>query len=510
MSKSSEGPSEEDISKCLVQMVARVRHYAIFLVDANGIIRTWNSAAEAMKGYAPEEVLGKHLRVLYPDDKRQEGVPEENLATAAEKGTFEDESWRKKKDGTLFWAQVELVALQDGDGELMGFCKITRDRTGYLELTNALKDKDRHKDEFLAMLAHELRNPLAPIRAAADILTRCPDDPERVRPAGSAIARQVKHLTALVNDLLDVSRVSQGLVRIDKKQVDLKRVLSHAVEQTRPLLEAREHRLRIHTAAGDAHVNGDEKRLVQVVANVLTNAAKFTDPRGSIGVSLEDEGEFLALTVSDNGIGMSQETVQRAFELFAQATRTPDRAQGGLGIGLSLVKRLVELHGGSVAASSGGLGCGSEFLIRLPRAAATGSAPEVMSEPVQRGFRSLRVLVVDDNEDAGTMLGMLLEGFGHQVMMERDPLQALARAAAEHPDVCLLDIGMPHMDGNELARRLRHDPSTADITLVAVTGYGRTDDRRQTSEAGFDHHLVKPIDHAALIDLLSTVDMRSI
>jgi signal transduction histidine kinase/CheY-like chemotaxis protein len=368
----------------------------------------------------------------------------------------------------------------------------------------ALRQADRRKDEFLAMLAHELRNPLAPISAAAQLLSRGPLDPERIARTSTIIGRQVAHLTALVDDLLDVSRVTRGLVVLSRAEVDLKRVVADAVEQARPLVEARRHHLAVHLPPEQAVVDGDYKRLVQVLANLLNNAAKYTPEGGKLVVWLGAAGEQVALSVSDTGIGISPELLPKVFDLFSQAERTPDRAQGGLGLGLALVKSLVELHGGTVAASSEGRGAGSEFTVRLPRLPrrAHEIAPSAFAATATRDGAALRVLLVDDNVDAAQTLAMLVETAGHRVTTTHDPMDALLRAGSHRFDAFLLDIGLPGMDGFELARRLRALENARQALMVAITGYGQQFDRDSALEAGFDQYLVKPADPAQLFGLL--------
>ncbi|GHA83928.1 hybrid sensor histidine kinase/response regulator [Cognatilysobacter bugurensis] len=394
------------------------------------------------------------------------------------------------------WATAELDLLKEAADRV--WTAVERARA-----EEALRTADERKDQFLAMLAHELRNPLAPIRAAAEIQALTPGDVERVVATSAIISRQVKHMTSLVDDLLDVSRVTRGLVTLEVLEVDLKDVLAHALEQVRPLIEARGHVLSVQLAPAVAHVAGDEKRLVQVFANVLNNAAKYTPEGGRIRVETQMGEDSILITVADSGIGMSQEIVRDAFDLFAQAERTSDRAQGGLGIGLALVKRLVELHQGSVCASSAGLGAGSEFLIRLPRLKVSATATLVARPALTAKTRALRVLVVDDNRDAAAMTAMLIEASGHTAYVAYDAAEGLKRALTEKPDACLLDVGLPGMDGNDMARELRRNPVTSGAMLIAITGYGHDEDRKGTSEAGFDHHLVKPVDPNVLAGLLA-------
>ena len=369
----------------------------------------------------------------------------------------------------------------------------------------ALRQADRRKDEFLAMLAHELRNPLAPISTAAQLLKLGRLDHERVGRTSDVITRQVAHMTSLIDDLLDVSRVTRGKIVLHRQQVDLQRVMADAVEQVRPLMEARRHGFSMEAPAGPVMVLGDAKRLVQVLANLLTNAAKYTPEGGRIGLRLETAPDQALMRVTDNGIGMSSELLPHIFELFSQAERTSDRSQGGLGLGLPLVKNLVELHGGSVWAASKGQDRGSEFSVRLPRPAveeqASGAGGGAAAAPA--ASRPLALMVVDDNVDAAQMLAMYLENAGNHVTVLHDPQDALACAERSRFDAFLLDIGLPGMDGNALARRLRAMPQAQSALLIAITGYGQRFDRMQSMQAGFDHYLVKPADPATLIALLA-------
>lgn len=364
-----------------------------------------------------------------------------------------------------------------------------------------LREADRRKDEFLAMLAHELRNPLAPISAGAQLLQSGHASEAAVQRTAGIIVRQVNHMTRLVDDLLDVSRVTRGLVTLTRVPLDVAKIVADAVEQVEPLIKSRQHRFELTLPSAPLTVSGDHKRLVQVLANLLNNAAKYTPPSGAIKLVARADGSNVKLTVSDNGIGMAPELRGRVFDLFAQADRNPDRSQGGLGLGLALVKSLVELHGGDVAASSDGEHQGSTFCITLP---ATQRQPDTPL-PVRSATpaRQLRVLVVDDNIDAAQTLQLLLEAGGHHVTVAHTALAALEAAQASAPALCLLDIGLPDISGYDLARGLRALPHTAPATLVAVTGYGRREDRELATAAGFDHYFVKPVDVDALLALIA-------
>jgi signal transduction histidine kinase/PAS domain-containing protein/ActR/RegA family two-component response regulator len=370
----------------------------------------------------------------------------------------------------------------------------------------ALHQANRRKDEFLAMLAHELRNPLAPISAAAALITSVPLSSAQLKRTGDVIARQVRHMGALVDDLLDVSRVTKGLVKLESEELDMRDIVGAAVEQARPLVQERRHTISVRVAPDPLRVRGDQKRLIQVLSNLLNNAAKYTPEGGEIRVVLGADGERVAVEVADNGIGVTPAMRERIFELFAQAERTSDRAQGGLGLGLSLVKSIVELHGGTVRCDSEGLGRGATFVLELPRVAG-GSAdagPEGAAPPAEVGG-PLRILVVDDNADAAEMLAMYVGSLGHQVRVENSSARALLAARSERPDVGLFDIGLPGMDGYELARQMRAQPETAGMTLIAVTGYGDRADVAAALAAGFDHHLVKPVDPRRLAATLAQV-----
>jgi signal transduction histidine kinase/ActR/RegA family two-component response regulator len=421
---------------------------------------------------------------------------------------------QREPDGPLEERYIDFVyqPIRDAGGAVSGIFVEGSDVTDRKLVEDELRAANRQKDQFLAMLAHELRNPLAPIMTAAQLLKLGRLDAGSVANASDIIVRQAEHMTDLVNDLLDVSRVTRGLVTLEKDELDLNVIVSAAVEQVRPLIDARRHALTLQLSGQPAHVIGDRTRLVQVISNILNNAAKYTAPGGRIVLAVTVEDGRATVAVRDNGVGIAPEVLPYIFDLFTQAERTPDRSQGGLGIGLALVKSLVALHGGSVNARSEGLGQGSEFSICLPAAARTpaaahdaGAANDAYVAP-DNG--NLRVLVVDDNADAAQMLAALLEVQGHAVSVEYDARGALARARSEHPDVLLLDIGLPDMDGYELARRLRAQPENARATLVALTGYGQNQDRAEARQAGFDHYLVKPADLNEVNDVLAQAEAR--
>ena len=437
-----------------------------------------------------------------------QGVVQRTIDEAIrDKTVFELEHRVRRADGTFGWTLSRAVPMLDADGAIYEWIGAASNLSERKQTEEKLKEANRRKDEFLAMLAHELRNPLAPISAAAELLQRVEMDGARLQQTSQIIARQVAHMTVLIDDLLDVSRVTRGLVSLNNSELDVGQIVMDAVEQVGPLIQARRHHLTLDMPPNSTMVMGDKKRLVQVIANILNNSAKYTNEGGRIRLHITVEEATVMIAISDSGVGMSPELVSRAFELFTQAERTSDRSSGGLGLGLSLVKSLVELHGGSVSCHSPGIGDGSTLTVRLPRlhcgaiSCELPKADAVASAP----STALRVLVVDDNVDAASMLQLCLDAAGHHVLVEHRPMPALERARQEAPQVCLIDIGLPEMDGNELARQLRTDPRTADAMLIAITGYGQDSDRDRALAAGFDHHMVKPVDMKHLESILASI-----
>jgi signal transduction histidine kinase len=381
------------------------------------------------------------------------------------------------------------------------------ERTSALEATTqALQEANHRKDEFLAMLAHELRNPLAPIRTAVQLL-RLKElaEPHRHR-ARDVIERQVEHLVNLIDDLLDVSRITRGMITLQLEPVLIGAIVARAVETARPAIDAHRHLLEIELPDELISVEGDKTRLVQVIANILHNAAKFMDPGGRIRLSVRRDGQYVAIKIADTGIGIAPELVPRIFELFTQVHSKSERAQGGLGIGLALVRRLTEMHGGSVSVQSEGPGRGAEFIVKLPvMASALAVLSSQRKDPgVIPQIEPQRILVADDNHDAAEALSLQLQLAGHDVRTAHDGVEALAVAQAFEPDIVLLDLGMPKMDGYEAARELRLRPvGGRRMALIALTGWGQQQDRDRTANAGFDAHLVKPVAEAQLFKALA-------
>jgi PAS domain S-box-containing protein len=486
-------------------LVDGVRDYAIFMLDTNGYVASWNAGAERIKGYRADEIIGKHFSIFYPREQVERGHPEYELKVTRAEGRFEEEGWRVRKDGSLFWANVVITALYDSTGALYGFAKVTRDMTERKRV-EALEFAEQRMFEFLAMLSHELRNPLAPISNAIYMLhMKSIDDPE-IKWLRDVMERQVGQLTRLVDDLLEVSRVTSGSIRLQREQVDVASVVSQAIESSRPLIESRRHALEISLPATRLTVDGDPARLSQVIVNLLNNAAKYTPEGGRIEVEVGSDGDHAIVKVCDNGVGIPPELMPKIFDLFTQGERTLDRSEGGLGIGLTLVRRLVEMHGGSVDVRSAGADRGSEFAVRLPlveRIAATADSGE--TTPDAEESRPQRVLIVDDNIDAATSMMMFVRAWGFDVRTAHDGVGAVEAALDYRPDIILLDLGLPQLDGYEVAERIRSVSKLRDTALIAVTGYGREEDRRRTRDAGFLHHFVKPVDPDSLRVLLTTI-----
>lgn len=442
--------------------------------------------------------------IFHPDDQsRAWELWSHSLVTG---GVYEIQYRLRHHSGQYRWTLGRALPIRDQAENIvrwMGTCTDIHDQK---LAEDTLKRESERKDEFLAMLAHELRNPLAPISTAAQMLKMSGVSEPRVLQAGDIITRQVRHMTSLVDDLLDVSRITRGLVQIAQEELDLKLVINNAVEQALPLIDARKHSLSIRMSPSVAFVKGDRNRLVQVVANMLNNAAKYTPQNGAIELVLDVEHATACIRVSDNGSGIAAALLPLIFDLFTQGDRTPDRAQGGLGLGLSLVKNITALHGGQVKAHSDGVGSGSTFTVTLPLTArAADTVPAAPADGVLMApIIALNLMIVDDNLDAAQSLADLLALDDHHVLVMEDAISALAAPGKEAVQVFILDIGLPVMNGYELARRLRADPTTSKAILIALTGYGQAHDRVLTKSAGFDHHFVKPLD----LDLLATVLQR--
>lgn len=440
------------------------------------------------------------LGVLHPDDRERAFAAWR--AAVEGKGEYALEYRVRRHDGQYEWFKVRGSALYDASGEIARWIgtavnvnDLKQTEAALRESEERLRIADRRKDEFLATLAHELRNPLAPVRSGLDVLKLTRDETTRHR-AEQTIERQIHHMVRLVDDLLDVSRISRGQVELQRTRLPLSEVVEMAVETSKPAIEERGHTLSISIDDSSLCVDGDLTRLAQVVANLLNNAAKYTPDGGRIRLDVHGEGGEAVIRIADTGIGIEAHVLPRVFDLFTRAAHHGAQAEGGLGLGLFLVQDLVKMHGGTVSAESAGLGKGSTFTVRLPKAGAPATV-EGSERSSVRGTNEgacRRILVVDDNVDAAEMLATMLELRGHETRIAHDGPDALAAAKEVHPDVIFLDIGLPGMDGYEVARQLRADKELAPTVLVAVTGWGTTDDKLRARAAGFDRHLTKPVD----------------
>jgi signal transduction histidine kinase len=447
-------------------------------------------------------------KYIHEGDRPQVMATIENAIQA--KSAFELEHRVIRADGSLGWAFSRAIPLVDESGAIVEWFGAASDVTERHETQDALRrqqlqlqEADRQKNEFLAMLAHELRNPLAPIRNAGELLTRTVTADAQTSGALATVQRQVNHLTRLVDDLLDISRITQGRIELHRRPVRLDQVISQAVEEVDPLIRQHQHQVTIVSTGTPLIVHGDADRLVQCVANLLTNAAKYSPPKGEIRIEVRGDDGHAWVRITDNGLGIPRELLPNVFDLFVQGARTLDRAQGGLGVGLTIVKRLVEMHGGAIRATSDGTGHGSTFEIRLPLAQ---DAPQKAQTSSRQPVRPRRILVVDDNEDGATMLAALLRIEGHEVTTSLSGSEAEEIINTTRPDVVLLDIGLPGIDGYEVARRIRTTLANDAPRLVAITGYGRDDDRERTHNAGFVAHLVKPVNFETLRRVLAELE----
>ncbi len=481
----------------------------VFLVDADFRVRDANPTALTAFGDMPDLLgrdFGEVVRQIWPKAHAEQVVQQfrRTLETGEPHFTPEHVGQRLDRSGVEYYEwQINRIPLPDGRSGVVCYF---REISAHVLARARLETADRQKDEFLAMLAHELRNPLASIRYAGEVLARLFSENSGAKEAIGVVQRQVGNLTRLVDDLLDVSRITQGRVELRRHPIQLAEVVAQAVETVAPLIQEKQHELLV-TNSRAARVNGDPARLVQCVANLLSNAAKYTDHGGKIEVEVRDDGDHAVVSVADNGIGIPRELQSTVFDLFVQGDRTLDRAQGGLGVGLSVVKRLVEMHGGRVSVSSDGRGTGAKFQIRLPLIEVdetTEDAPPLVEVSPRR------ILVVDDNADAANAVAMLLSLEGHEVECAYSAQDALERLPKSRPDIALLDIGLPGMNGFELARRIRAHPELAAMRLVALTGYGQAEDKARAAGAGFDEHLVKPVDLRTLQQALARVPRQAV
>jgi PAS domain S-box-containing protein len=490
----------------------------IGMCDLNGIPFFINRAGLTMVGLDDIEQARQTsiATFFFPED--QPRIMQEFFPSVLETGHGEIEvRFRHFKTGEAHWMAYKVLTLPGADGRPVAFATVSQDVTERKRLEDSLRrvagelsEADRRKNEFLAMLAHELRNPLAPIANAVRVLRLGDGDERSVREASEMLERQVGLMVRLVDDLLDMSRITRGKIELRKRRVELAPIIGQAVEATRALYKSMNHELTVTLPPQPVYLYADSTRLTQVVGNLLNNACKFTGKGGHVWLTVEYEGAQAIIRVRDNGIGIAAQQIPQLFDMFTQVDTSPERSQDGLGIGLTLVKSLVEMHDGTVEARSDGLGRGSEFVVHLPTLVEA-SEPlsektvdeEAVSEPAQALRR--RILVVDDNEDAAEWLATLLNLTGHETYVARDGVEAIRAAERLLPDVVLLDIGLPALDGYEVCRRIREQPWGRDLVLVAVTGWGQEEDRQKSREAGFDRHLIKPVDDQVIMSLLASL-----
>jgi two-component system, chemotaxis family, CheB/CheR fusion protein len=513
---------EADATRSRLTAVIESSDDAILTKTLDGIITSWNPGAQRIFGYSANEMLGKPITTLIPEDHIDE---EPAILERLRRGERIDHysTVRRRKDGALIDVSLSVSPIKDFAGRIIGASKIARDITAQKRAEQALLDQNRvlqreiasreraeaalreideRKDLFLATLAHELRNPLAPIRQAA-LLSNTPGATEaQKRWAQEVISRQVQNMSLLLDDLLDISRVTRGTLELRMEMADLATVIEAAVETARPALDGKRHKLTVNLPTEPIQFASDPLRLAQVFSNLLTNAAKYTDPGGSIEIRASASADTVTLVVADTGIGLTPDALAQVFTMFSQIKTAQDRSEGGLGIGLALSKGLVELHGGSIEARSGGAGRGSEFIVHLPRRTIMAGKPVDQRGPSGQRAKSRRVLIADDNRDAADSLAMLLRLEGHEVKVVHDGKQALAGFDDLNPEVALLDIGMPELDGYEVARRVRRGTLGRAVTLVAVTGWGQESDKQRALAAGFNHHFTKPVDPERILELL--------
>ncbi len=510
------GLSSQELGERFNLLAGDAKEYAIFLMGLDGKVICWNAGAERLFGYSSSEIIGQHFSRFFSPEDTLTGFPEHELEAALADGGSDSTCWHVRKDGTRFWCRAHVTPLLNENKQTRSFARVMHDLTES-EATNAqrqradgLAEANRSKEEFMALLSHELRSPLSPIRNALSILRQIKTNDPIITQAGDIIDRQVGVMVRLVDDLLDISRITKGKLRLTKERVELRIVVNQAAGSVRPFMDARKHEFSISLPTTPVWVDGDPGRLEQVIVNLLNNAAKYTDTHGLIRLSVLSEGGEAVIRVRDNGVGIAPDVLPQIFELFTQVDGSLGRSYGGLGIGLALARNLVELHDGRLQAHSAGLGKGCEFTVKLPLLSPA-VAPESITvlDPRPIPERSLRVLVVEDNVDAGDSLSLLLRTYGHEVDVARTGPTALEMAAASPPDVMLLDIGLPGMDGYQVAQRLRAKPEFKHVVLCALTGFTPSEaDRQRQQETGFDHYYIKPVNLNTLLELFNTVQVK--
>jgi PAS domain S-box-containing protein len=499
-----------DVTEHRRSVEARIRLAAIVessddgIIGSNlgGIITSWNAGAQRLYGYTAGEIIGKPLSLLVPSD-HPDDVPAIMEQIVRGESLEHFETVRVGKDGARLDVSLTVSPIRNAEGKTVGASKIARDIT-------ARKSEERHKNEFLALLAHELRNPLAPLRSGLQVVRLAGDDRQAVATALTIMERQLQHLVRLVDDLLDVSRISRGRLELRKERVSIASLVSDALDVCGALAQERRQELTVTMPDEPLYVDVDKTRLVQALCNLVSNSVKYSDPGGRISLTVEHDVDQAVIRVKDSGIGIPPAMLPIVFDLFTQVDHSLEKSQGGLGVGLAIVKRLVEMHGGSVDARSEGSGKGSEFIIRLPvvlTVVQEQPKPDDVEHPGRVARR--RVLVVDDNIDAANSLAMMLKLVGNEVRLAYDGVEAVEAAAEYRPDVILLDIGMPTLNGYDACRRIREHPWGRKPFIVALTGWGQEEDKRRSRDAGFDSHVVKPVDLNALQQLLADVKVET-
>ncbi|HEY6462628.1 MAG TPA: ATP-binding protein [Polyangiaceae bacterium] len=514
-------------------LVESVSDYAIFILDPSGVVTTWNAGAERIKGYRADEIVGQHFSRFYPPEEVRAGKCEMELEGASRDGRYEDEGWRIRKDGTRFWANVIITALRDDSGRLVGFAKVTRDLTerkraeeervrtaaqaAMLQAEQgarkAADEANRAKDEFVAMVSHELRTPLNAIMGWAKLMASPSFDETRRARAVETVERNAVAMAQLIEDLLDMSRIISGKMRLDAQSVDVARAVEGAIEVVQQSADAKGVALAKAIEGALPAIVGDPTRLQQVVWNLLSNAVKFTPRGGRVDVTARLRGAAIEVTVTDTGKGIRASLLPHVFDAFRQDDAATAKHRGGLGLGLAITRQLVELHGGRIEARSEGDGRGATFSLSLPvpdSARSDAGAPrDSQASPSQRPpqLRGVRVLVVDDDEDMRDLVRAVLEDCGSVVTTTSSVADALEAMARDIPEVLLSDIGMPNRDGYDLIRQVRALPPArgGDVPAAAFTGYARAEDRRDVLNAGYSMHITKPIDPTELVAVVASL-----
>ncbi len=488
-------------ARALLASIVESSDDAIVSKSLDGRISSWNQGATRIFGYDPDEVIGRPITIIIPPELHQE---EKQILSKLSRGERIEhfETVRVAKDGRRLDVSLTISPIRDADGRVVGISKVGRDVTDRKRLEETLREAERRKDEFIAMLGHELRNPLAPIRNVAEVLRRTTSGNADCERLCRMLERQVQQMTRLLDDLLDVGRITQGKIKFQHEAVDVASVVQRAVEASRPLIEGCRHELRVRMPKTPVRVDGDAARLVQLLTNLLNNAAKYTAVGGRIALRVVQRGDTVEIRVKDNGVGIAPDMLPRIFELFVQVDATSSPSHEGLGIGLTLVRIIAEHHGGSVEVHSAGPGRGSEFVVKLPTGVSRAEPAARVQTSLESAAIRKRIVIVDDNHDASQSLATLLRLSGHEVVIATDGASALDVVQKLRPDLALLDIGLPGMSGYEIARRLRR--SGCNVRLAALTGYGAPEDRERSRDAGFDHHFVKPIDPIALEQLIAS------